>query len=499
MTMTAGSPPVLELLDVSKSFGANRALRSLNLSIDSGEVHGLLGKNGAGKSTLIKVVAGIYEPDEGSVRVHGVKSRLGSPAGARDLGIAVVNQELSLVPTMTVAENFQLGRWSNRAGFLNRSASRAAAVQALERVNLRRLPEEPLANLGMAERQLLEIAKALDGEIKVLLLDEPTSSLSGSETRRLFELVRELKADGTSVIYVSHRMSEILELTDRVTILRDGQADPPVETQGTEEKTLARMMVGEVSQITRTAGRTTHDEVLLDVTGLRVDERLKGVDLQISAGEVVTVYGLMGAGRTRLARALFGLEQWTGGKATVDGKPFAPVKTADAISARIGLVGEDRGAGLVPKMSVVDNIVLGSLDLFSSYGYYNRKAATGKAGEFVSRLAIKTESVDTPVGQLSGGNQQKVLLARWLLRGSRVLILDDPARGVDVGAKEEIFGELATLSANGAGVLYFTSDAEEAQRLGDRILVMASGRIVADLPASADEESIVAAAGGAHV
>ncbi|QFG69744.1 sugar ABC transporter ATP-binding protein [Ornithinimicrobium pratense] len=496
---TTGSTPVLELVDVSKSFGANRALRSLNLSIDSGEVHGLLGKNGAGKSTLIKVVAGIYEPDQGSVRVRGVKSRLGSPSGARELGVAVVNQELSLVPTMTVAENFQLGRWSSTAGFLNRKASRAATVRALERVRLQRRPEEPLTNLGMAERQLLEIAKALDGEISVLLLDEPTSSLSDAETRRLFELVRELKANGTSVIYVSHRMSEILELTDRVTILRDGQADPPVETAGTDEKTLARMMVGDVRQVERTAQGAARGQALLEVTGLRVDERLKGIDLQIGAGEVVTVYGLMGAGRTRLARALFGLETWTGGSASIEGKPFAPTKPLDAINAKIGFVGEDRSAGLVPKMSVVDNITLGSLGLFSSYGHYNRKAATAKAKEFVQRLAIKTESVDTPVGQLSGGNQQKVLLARWLLRGAHVLILDDPARGVDVGAREEIFAELAELSASGAGVLYLTSDAEEAQRLGDRILVMANGRIVADLPASADEDTIVAAAGGAHV
>lgn len=497
--MNQPSTPVLELAGVKKSFGANRALKGVDLSIAGGEIHGLLGKNGAGKSTLIKVIAGIHDPDEGEVRISGTPAVLGSPVRARVLGVAVVNQELSLVPTMTVAENFELGRWSNKAGFLDRTRSRRETIAALERVGLRRAPEEPLTNLGMAERQLLEIAKALDGDIRVLLLDEPTSSLSDSETRTLFRLVRNLKEQGTSVIYVSHRLSEILELTDRVSILRDGRVDPAVVTAETDEKTLAHMMVGDVREVSRVAGSSDRGEAVLSVRGLNVSERLFDVDLTLDAGEIVSVYGLMGAGRTRLARALFGLEEWESGDATVGGAPYAPKTPVDAIQAGIGFVGEDRSAGLVPKMSVADNITLGSLDRFSRGGFYGRADATAKAEDFVRRLAIKTESVHTPVGQLSGGNQQKTLLARWLLRGTTVLILDDPARGVDVGAKEEIFAELAELSSQGAAVIYFTSDAEEARRLGDRILVMASGRIVAELPQSADEDTIVAAAGGARV
>lgn len=490
---------VLELAGVTKSFGANRALKGVDLTIAEGEIHGLLGKNGAGKSTLIKVIAGIHDPDSGEVRIEGTPARLGSPTRARQLGVAVVNQELALVSTMTVAENFELGRWSNHGGFLDRKRTRQETTEALERVGLRRKPDEPLTNLGMAERQLLEIAKALVGNPKVLLLDEPTSSLSDSETRTLFTLVRELKARGTSVIYVSHRLSEVLELTDRVSILRDGRVDPPVQTSDTDENMLARMMVGDVEEVTRVASATELGDTLASVRKLNVSQRLYDIDLTLAAGEIVCVYGLMGAGRTRLARALFGLEHWESGSAQIAGKSYHPKSPVDAIVAGIGFVGEDRGAGLVPKMSVVDNISLGSLREFSKVGFYERKQAHQQAEGFVGRLAIKTESVRTPVSQLSGGNQQKVLLARWLLRETKVLILDDPARGVDVGAKEEIFAELAEMSSTGAAVLYFTSDAEEARRLGDRILVMASGRIVAELPQSADEDTIVAAAGGARV
>lgn len=490
---------VLELAGVKKSFGANRALKGVDLSIAPGEIHGLLGKNGAGKSTLIKVIAGIHDPDEGEIRIEGIPAVLGSPVRARALGVAVVNQELSLVPTMTVAENFELGRWSSRGGFLDRQRSRRETITALERVGLRRDPDEPLTNLGMAERQLLEIAKALHGDIRVLLLDEPTSSLSDTETRTLFRLVRNLKEQGTSVIYVSHRLAEILELTDRVSILRDGRVDPAVETSGTDEETLAHMMVGDVREVTRMAGSGAYGEARLTVKGLNVSERLYDIDLTLQAGEIVSVYGLMGAGRTRLARALFGLEEWESGEAKIGDRAFAPKTPVDAIRASIGFVGEDRSAGLVPKMSVADNISLGSLDRFSRGGFHGRAKATAEAEDFVQRLAIKTESVHTPVDQLSGGNQQKTLLARWLLRGTEVLILDDPARGVDIGAKEEIFSELVELSSKGAAIIYFTSDAEEARRLGDRILVMASGRIVAELPQSADEDTIIAAAGGARV
>lgn len=493
------STPVLELADVRKSFGANRALKGVDLTIMAGEIHGLLGKNGAGKSTLIKVIAGIHDPDYGEVRIEGGPAKLGSPTRARELGVAVVNQELALVPTMTVAENFELGRWSSRGGFLDRERSRRETTAALERVGLKRKPHEPLSNLGMAERQLLEIAKALDGNPKVLLLDEPTSSLADSETRRLFGLVRMLKDQGTSVIYVSHRLSEMMELTDRVSILRDGRVDPAVDTSETDEKTLAHMMVGAVDEVSRVADPSEVGSVMLSVNKLNVSQRLFDIDLDLAAGEIVCVYGLVGAGRTRLARALFGLEQWESGVAEIEGKSYKATTPVEAIRSGIGFVGEDRGAGLVPKMSVADNITLGSLENFSRGGFYGRKLSVQRAEEFVRRLAIKTESVHTPVSQLSGGNQQKALLARWLLRGAKVLILDDPARGVDVGAKEEIFAELAQLSAKGNAVIYFTSDAEEARRLGDRILVMADGRIVAELPQSADEDTIVAAAGGARV
>ena len=497
----AGGVPVLALEDVHKSYGSNHALRGIDLRIHPGEVHGLLGKNGAGKSTLIKVIAGVTTPDRGQVLVHGAPVVLGSPARAREAGVAVVHQELSLVPTMTIAENLQLGWWTSRGrpGVLDRAAMSRYAVEALQRVGLERHPDERIDTLGMAERQLVEIAKALTADVSVLLLDEPTSSLSDSETARLFGLVRTLKERGVAVIYVSHRMSEIFELTDRVSILRDGRVEAPARTADTDSRTLARLMVGDVVEVVHEPSNRTGSDVVLDVRGLEVGRRLRGVDLQVRKGEVISVYGLMGAGRTRLARALFGLERWTAGSAEVEGRRYAPRSPRDAIAAGLGLVGEDRTAGLVPGMTVAENIALGSLPRLGGAGLYDRRRSAALGEQYVSRLKIKTDSIARQVRTLSGGNQQKVLLSRWLCAGVRLLILDDPARGVDVGAKEEIFAELVAMCEAGASVLYFTSDADEARRLADRVLVMASGRIVAELPASASEASIVAAAGGAHV
>jgi len=491
---------VLQLDAVHKFFGPNHALRGVDLAIAPGEVHGLLGKNGAGKSVLIKVIAGVISPDSGEVRVRGEAVDLGSPKIAREAGVAVVYQELSLVPTMTIAENLQLGNWASKGfGLLDRDAMREAGLEALARVGLERDPDERLDSLGMAEKQLVEIARALTGEVSVLLLDEPTSSLSDSETRRLFDLVREVKHRGVAVIYVSHRMWEILELTDRVSILRDGRVESPLATAGTDAQTLAHLMVGDVVEVSHDQSERSLGDVVLEVHGLEVDRRLKQVDLTLRRGEILGIYGLMGAGRTRLARALFGLEHWTGGSAQLNGRDYRPASARDAIAAGVGFVGEDRSAGLVPMMTVAENVILGSLQRFRRIGMFNRRSAHEVAEAYLDRLKIKADSVEARVNSLSGGNQQKVLLARWMCANVNVLILDDPVRGVDVGAKEEIFAELVAMCEAGTSVLYFTSDANEARRLGDRVLVMASGRVVAELPASSDEKSIVAAAGGASV
>lgn len=493
--------PVLELSGVRKTYGRTQALKGVDLTVHAGEVHGLLGKNGAGKSTLIKVIGGIITPDTGSVRVRGREVDLGSPSAALEHKISVVHQELALVPQMSIAENIQMGRWSSRRGLLDRKAMVEAVAPVLRRVGLDRDPEEKVEVLGMAERQLVEIAKALSHDVDVLLLDEPTSSLSEREAERLMELVRELRADGVAVIYVTHHLSEMLAITDRISIVRDGTMEPPIESASATERELARLMVGESAEVTTSAPPVvaSEREPLLSVRGLCVGPRLKDVDLDVYPGELIAVFGLMGAGRTRLARALFALETWTAGEATLDGAPYRPAATADAISRGIGFVGEDRSAGLVPKMSVSENVVLASLSRYGGLQGWQRAKAKADAEDLVVRLGIKTESVDVPVSSLSGGNQQKVLLARWLCSGAKLLLLDDPVRGVDVGAKEEIFAELTRLVETGSTVMYLTSDAEEAQRLGHRILVMAGGRIVAELPPQTPEDSIVAAAGGALV
>jgi ribose transport system ATP-binding protein len=502
----------LELSGISKRYGANEALKGVDLKITPGEVHALLGKNGAGKSTLIKVISGAETPDVGVVRVRGARAELGSPSRAKELGVAVVHQELSLVPQMTIAENIQLGTWAGKHGLLDRAGVRRAARPLMDRVGLSRDPDTRVDSLGMAERQLVEIAKALAGDVHVLLLDEPTSSLSDREAERLFALVRQLRSAGVAVIYVSHRLSEVLALCDRVSILRDGQIEPPIASASATERQLAALMVGEPrvcahpgdtvveASVSNSIGAVDHEaEAVLVVENLCVAPRLKDISLELRPGELVAVFGLMGAGRTRLARALFGLEKWTSGSARLSGRGYAPTATREAIDRGIGFVGEDRSAGLVPKMSVTENIVLGSLGSFRKKGQWDQAAARAVADGLVSRLAIKTLSPDYPVNSLSGGNQQKVLLARWLCTGAQVLILDDPVRGVDVGAKDEIFEELRSYVQAGGAVLYFTSDAAEAQDLGSRILIMSSGRLVAELPAGSPEDEIVAAAGGVHV
>lgn len=493
--------PVLELTGVRKTYGRNQALKGVDLTVRAGEVHGLLGKNGAGKSTLIKVIGGIIVPDAGSVRVRGVEVALGSPSAALEHKVSVVHQELSLVPQMSIAENIQMGRWSSRNGMLDRRGMVEAVAPVLRRVGLDRDPREKIAALGMAERQLVEIAKALAHDVDVLLLDEPTSSLSERESERLMQLIRELRTDGVAVIYVTHHLSEMLAVTDRISIVRDGLMEPPIESASATERELARLMVGEATEVTtRTPVAAQRErEPVLSVRSLSVGPRLKSVDIEAYEGEFLTIFGLMGAGRTRLARALFGLETWTDGDATLFGKPYRPAQANDAIARGLGFVGEDRSAGLVPKMSVAENTVLASLHRYGGLKGWNKGRARADAEDLVARLGIKTESVDVPVSSLSGGNQQKVLLARWLCNQARILLLDDPVRGVDVGAKEEIFAELSRLVDDGATVLYFTSDAAEAQRLGHRILVMAAGRVVAELPPHTEEDSIVAAAGGARV
>jgi ABC-type sugar transport system ATPase subunit len=469
--------------------------------VERGEVHALLGENGAGKSTLMKVVAGSVTPDAGRMTVDGDPVPLGSLAGAKASGVALVYQDLSLVPQLTVGENVLLGRWpTTRWGTVAWEELHATARRHLGRIGLNVDPRRRVDELGMAERQLVEIAKALSGDVRVLLLDEPTSALSDPEARRLFGIVRDLTSSGVAVVYVSHQLPEVLEIADRISVLRDGQLVGTVRASDVDEARLARMMVGRAvgggaAAPAPVAGNGA--PLAIRASGLARPPRLKPVDLELRAGEVVAVFGLVGSGRTRLARTLFGLEPATAGILEVAGRPVRIASPADAIALGIGYLGEDRAAGIVPRMTLAENITLASLPRMGRGWLLAGGQERQLARRFADELDIRA-SLDRPAETLSGGNQQKLVLARWLCSRARVLVLDDPTRGIDVGAKEEVFRLVRRLAGDGAAILYLTSETREARTLADRVLIMAGGRIVRTVDPDAPEEEMMAAAGGVH-
>jgi ribose transport system ATP-binding protein len=493
---------LLQARAIDKSYPGVRALAGVDLSVDPGEIHALLGQNGAGKSTLMKVMAGTVDPDRGEIVVDGEAIEPGSPEQARRSGIGLVYQETSLIPPLSVAENVLLGRWPMRRGQVDWGELRRQARVHLERVGFDVDPQAEIRELGMAERQLVEVAKALSLDAKVLLLDEPTSALSDRETRRLFEICRSLRDQGVAIVYVSHRLGEIVEICDRVTVLRDGQLVDTISAEGIDESRLAQLMVGAermpAEAATHEAAPNGGSAPALRVRGLARAPRLKPCGFELRAGEIVAVFGLVGAGRTRLARALFGLEPADVGTIEVFGTERRIGSPIDAISAGLGYVGEDRTAGLVPQLSVAANITLASLGATTRGGVLDFKRERRVAERSIEQLGIGVSSPDQLAGTLSGGNQQKVVIARWTTSGARILILDDPTRGIDVGAKAEVFKLVGELADDGVAVLFFTSELSEARTLGDRILVMADGSVVSEMPAEAGDEQIMTAAGGAY-
>jgi L-arabinose transport system ATP-binding protein len=487
--------PLLEVRGVGKRFGVVQALSDVTLPIRAGEILALVGENGAGKSTLTRIIEGVYQPDTGDVVIDGAPVRLRAPADAHAAGIRVIHQEPDIFPDLSVAENLFVGDLRGVGGIFLDSADLARRTRALlARFGLEHAlsPWTLAGRLGPARRQLLEIMRALRAGVRLLALDEPTSSLTDDEARLLFGVVQQLRREGVALIYISHRMPEIRTLADRVAILRDGRLVACRPIADLSEADIVHLMVGRAVNAMFDRPPAPVGRVALETRGLTT-ARVRDINLEIRAGEVVGLGGLNGAGRSELALAIFGQDRLTAGSVLVDGAEIRLRSPADAIAAGIGLAPEERkGQALLLMRSVAENITLCVPERVSRFGFLRRAAQRLVAGEQVERMRIKISSLDQLVAELSGGNQQKVVLGRWLARAPRVLILDEPTRGIDVGAKAEIYRLIAQLAANGIAILFISSELPELIGLSDRILVMAAGRIVGELQrAEATEQRVL--------
>ncbi len=488
--------PVLRVQHVSKSFGGVHALQDVHFEIVPGEVHAILGENGAGKSTLIKIMTGVHQPDTGDLFLDGQPVRFSSPRMAQELGIAAIYQEPSLFPDLDIAENILVGRQPVRRGAVDWKRMVGEARDLLGRLGMALDPRTKARELSVAQQQIVEIARALSINAKVLIMDEPTSSLTLREAEDLFVIVRQLRAAGTAIVFISHRLEELFALADRVTILRDGTYVGTRAMTGVTTDDLIRMMVGRSLGELFPKQTVAPGAVVLEVVGLGVEGTFSNVSFQLHCGEILGMAGLIGAGRTNVARALFGTEPATSGTITLDGKPVTITNPSQALALGIGYVPEDRKEhGLVLKMSIADNITLPVLSRFATLGWLHNSRAVQTAQAAAVRLEVKMAQVTQQAGNLSGGNQQKVVLAKWLGTEPRVLILDEPTRGIDVGTKAAVHALMSSLAAQGMAILMISSELPEVLGMSDRILVMREGRLTAEFSrAEATQEKIMAAA-----
>jgi ABC-type sugar transport system ATPase subunit len=490
--------PLLRLQRIHKQFGGAPVLTDVSIDVFAGEVHALVGENGAGKSTLMNIVTGVVPPDDGVIEWLGQPVRIRNPRAARDLGIAFVHQELALVPQLSVAENIFLGQHPARGLGVRLVKWRELREQA--RLVLTRLgcgldPERLVEELSIGEQQMVEIARGIAFESRLIVMDEPTAALSESETERLFEIIRNLQARGVSIVYITHRLKEVYALADRVTVLRDGRHVATAPVAEIPEDVLVRQMVGrELSDDARVQPDTARDDVALRLEGLTRGRDYSDISLEVKSGEIVALAGLVGSGRTEVLESVFALSPAEGGRLWVHGTERSMRSPADAIQAGIALVPNDRRAkGLILGASVLTNTVLASHRNFR----INSRTEEDAAGRITRELHVRASGLRSPVGQLSGGNQQKVVLAKWLLTNVKVLLMDEPTRGVDVGAKAEIYAIIRGLAASGVAVLFASSEMEEVLRLAHRVIVFHRGRIAGELSQSeATDEQITRLATG---
>src|SRR5580698_7260843 len=488
--------PFVKLEGVSKSWPGVRALDDVSMDLFPGEIHALIGENGAGKSTLLKILFGVVQADSGTLHIDGNPAELGSPAEAMAQGISMVHQELSLVPQLTAIQNIVLGRERSRVGFIDWSAVRKEALAALRRLDFTADPNVPVRRLSVGQQQVVELARALAIDAKVIILDEPTASLSMHESVKLFGILRELRSAGHALVYVSHRLAEVFDLADRATVLRDGRLIGTVE-RGPDltEKTLVRMMVGRGLDDLTNLPQGQPGESILQVAGLTRAGAFRDISFEVRRGEIVGMAGMVGAGRTAVARCIVEADRLDAGTVPVRVKAVVLRNPADAVQAGIAFLTEDRKhQGLALRMSLAKNATLATTP--ARLGFIDRRRQNESA-----RASLARTSANMPVtrlaGQLSGGNQQKVVLAKWLLTNSEIFIFDEPTRGIDVGAKAEIYALIRELADKGAAILMISSELPELLRMSDRILVMHEGEMAGEMSRTdASEERVVAYASG---
>ena len=493
--------PFIEMKNIHKSFSGNQVLKDVEFSIQPGEVHALMGENGAGKSTLIKVLTGIHKRDAGTVKLKGDEVEFTNPKQAEQQGIVVIHQELNIIPHLTVTQNMFLGRELSygKTGILKMKEMRKQTLKNLEMLGASNInPDEEAGNLSVGKQQMIEIARAMSTDAKMIIMDEPTAALTDREIESLFEVVESLRKQGVSIVYVSHRMEEIFQICDRITVLRDGEYVGTEKIKETSFEAIVKMMVGrELGE--RFPERTSQvGDVVLKVENIAREGLFKDVSFDVHKGEILGVAGLMGAGRTEIMEAVFGSRKKSGGQVLLNGEPLEIKHPQDAIKSGIGFITEDRkDEGLVLDLSIRENIALTNMKAISSNGWISSTKENQLIDHLIEKLQVRTTGREQEVRSLSGGNQQKVVVAKWLGIQPKVLILDEPTRGVDIGAKKEIYHIMNELTEQGVAIIMVSSELPEVLGISDRIMVIHEGKVANTLHAKeADQEKIMQAATG---
>ena len=489
---------ILTMKGIHKSFPGVHALKGVNLEIRKGEVLALMGENGAGKSTLMKVLTGIYKRDEGEIIYEGKVTEFQNPREAQDAGIAIVHQEINMMGQLTVAQNIFIGREFMNGKLIDDKKMNEEAAKLFERLNINIDPAEIMDNLTVGRQQMCEIAKAISREVKVIVFDEPTAALTETEIEELFKIIRDLRSKQLGIVYISHRMDEIKQITDRVTVMRDGEYVGTLITEECTKDDIINMMVGRtIFEDPKAQSNVAKDApVVLEVKNLCSGKMVKNVSFELHKGEILGMAGLMGAGRTETARALFGADPIDSGEVYVNGKKVEIHSPQDAVKAGIGYLSEDRKRfGLVLDKSISDNTCLATLEKFTKGIFIDKKKCDEVSADYVGKLKTKTPGIETAAMSLSGGNQQKVVIAKWLTRDCDILIFDEPTRGIDVGAKSEIYQLMNDLVKQGKSIIMISSEMTEVLRMSDRVLVMCEGRKTGEIPIEeATQEKIMHAA-----